>query len=75
MRERLVKLNRRTKRLIQVSVDLLLIWLALWLAFYIRLGSAGMIEPFGGHAWLFVVTPIISIPSLWYVPSGHAVFG
>ncbi|MBH3437080.1 MULTISPECIES: nucleoside-diphosphate sugar epimerase/dehydratase [Pseudomonas] len=62
MRERLVKLNRRTKRLIQVSVDLLLIWLALWLAFYIRLGSAGMIEPFGGHAWLFVVTPIISIP-------------
>ncbi|GGM03143.1 polysaccharide biosynthesis protein [Pseudomonas asuensis] len=62
MRERLVKLNRRTKRLIQVSVDLLLIWLALWLAFYIRLGSAKMIEPFGGHAWLFIVTPILSIP-------------
>jgi FlaA1/EpsC-like NDP-sugar epimerase len=62
MRERLVRLNRRTKRLIQVSVDLLLIWFALWLAFYIRLGSSKMIEPFDGHAWLFIVAPVVSIP-------------
>ena len=62
MRDHLVKLNRRTKRVIQVAVDLLLIWLSLWLAFYLRLGSVQMIEPFSGHAWLFITAPAIAIP-------------
>lgn len=62
LRDHLVKLNRRTKRVIQVAVDLLLIWLSLWLAFYLRLGSVQMIEPFSGHAWLFITAPAIAIP-------------
>jgi len=48
--------------LIQVAVDVSLVWLALWLAFYIRLGNAGFAEPFGGHAWLFAIAPLVSIP-------------
>jgi len=48
--------------LIQVAVDVSLVWLALWLAFYIRLGNAGFAEPFGGHAWLFSIAPLVSIP-------------
>ncbi|WP_407363364.1 polysaccharide biosynthesis protein [Pseudomonas luteola] len=62
MREWLVKLPRRQKRVLQIAADLILIWTALWLAFYIRLGSPRMIEPFSGHAWLFAITPVICIP-------------
>lgn len=62
LRARLVRLPRQQKRLIQVSADVLLVWLALWLAFLIRLGSASFVDPLGGHAWLFVVTPLLSIP-------------
>ncbi|WP_423229616.1 polysaccharide biosynthesis protein [Stutzerimonas degradans] len=62
LRVHLVRLPRRRKRLIQVAVDVGLVWIALWLAFYIRLGNAGFAEPFGGHAWLFGIAPIISIP-------------
>ncbi|MDM8349787.1 nucleoside-diphosphate sugar epimerase/dehydratase [Pseudomonas sp. sp1636] len=62
LRSRLVKLPRRHKRLIQVSMDVVLVWLALWLAFVVRLGDTKSIEPFAGHAWLFVVAPLIAIP-------------
>lgn len=61
-REKLVALPRRYKRLIQIAVDIPLVWLALWLSFYLRLGSAEVVEPFGGHAWLFAVAPLLSIP-------------
>lgn len=62
LRARLVRLPRQQKRLIQVSADVLLVWLALWLAFYLRLGNASFVDPLGGHAWLFVVAPLLSIP-------------
>ena len=62
LRARLVSLPRRYKRLIQVATDVLLVWVALWLAFVVRLGDARNIEPFGGHAWLFAVAPLIAIP-------------
>lgn len=62
MRETLLSLPRKQKRLLQVITDVILVWVALWLAFYIRLGSAERIEPFGGHAWLFVIAPCLSIP-------------
>ncbi len=41
---------------------MLLVWLALWLAFFIRLGESDFVEPLGGHAWLFGVAPLVSIP-------------
>ncbi|MGG5872973.1 polysaccharide biosynthesis protein [Pseudomonas peli] len=55
-------LPRRYKRLIQVIVDIALVWIALWLAFVVRLGHSNNIEPFAGHAWLFVLAPLIAIP-------------
>ncbi|RRV12922.1 polysaccharide biosynthesis protein [Stutzerimonas xanthomarina] len=58
----LVKLPRRHKRAIQVATDVLLVWLALWLAFFVRVGEADFVQPFGGHAWLFGVAPLIAIP-------------
>ncbi len=62
LRRRLVSLPRRQKRLIQVTMDVLLVWAALWLGFVVRLGDSTAIEPFGGHAWLFALAPIIAIP-------------
>lgn len=62
LRSRLVRLPRRYKRLIQVSTDVVLVWAALWLAFVVRLGDTRNIEPFGGHAWLFGIAPLIAVP-------------
>ena len=53
---------RRQKRLIQVVTDILLVWIALWLSFVVRLGVEGMFEPIHEHVWLFVCAPIIAIP-------------
>jgi len=62
LRARLVRLPRRYKRLIQVSTDVLLVWAALWLAFFVRVGDASFVDPLGGHAWLFGIAPLIAIP-------------
>jgi FlaA1/EpsC-like NDP-sugar epimerase len=62
LRARLVRLPRRYKRFIQVSTDVGLVWAALWLAFFVRLGEANFVDPLGGHAWLFAVAPLIAIP-------------
>nr|WP_165497281.1 MULTISPECIES: nucleoside-diphosphate sugar epimerase/dehydratase [Pseudomonas] len=62
LRARLVRLPRRQKRLIQVATDVLLVWVALWLAFVVRLGELDHIHPLEGHLWLFALAPIISIP-------------
>ena len=61
-RTRLVSLQRRQKRLIQVAVDVVLVWAALWLAFVVRLGDFENVHPLDGHLWLFVLAPLISIP-------------
>ncbi|WP_439862317.1 polysaccharide biosynthesis protein [Pseudomonas sp. MBLB4136] len=58
----MVSLPRRHKRLLQVTVDVLLVWAALWLAFVVRLGDVRFVEPFVGHAWLFAAAPLIAIP-------------
>ncbi len=62
LRKTLVKLPRRYKRLLQVAVDIGLVWLALWLAFVVRLGFDHRIEPWGDHLWLFIAAPLIAIP-------------
>jgi len=62
LRARLVRLPRQQKRLVQVAADVLLVWLALWLAFFVRLGDAGFVEPLGRHAWLFGLAPLFSVP-------------
>ncbi|WP_425287754.1 polysaccharide biosynthesis protein [Pseudomonas borbori] len=43
-------------------MDLVLVWAALWLAFYVRLGNPLFVEPLARHAWLFAAAPLIAIP-------------
>lgn len=62
LRNRLLGLSRRDKRLLQVITDVALVWLALWLAFAVRLGLDKPINPFAEHAWLFMSAPLIAIP-------------
>ena len=62
LRIRLVDLPRRYKRLIQVVMDVVLVWASLWLAFVVRLGDVDGVEPLDGHLWLFIVAPAIAIP-------------
>ncbi|WP_371877832.1 polysaccharide biosynthesis protein [Pseudomonas chlororaphis] len=58
----LLGLSRRKKRLIQVSCDVLLVWLALWMAFVVRLGIDDLVNPLEEHRWLFISAPIVAIP-------------
>ncbi|MDD0843126.1 polysaccharide biosynthesis protein [Pseudomonas sp. Gutcm_11s] len=62
IRSWLVSWPRRYKRLLQVGADVLICWGALWLAFWVRLGSDKLINPFGDYLWLFVSAPLIAIP-------------
>lgn len=62
LRSFLLGLPRRQKRLLQVGSDVVLVWLALWLAFIVRLGIDDMYNPIRVHAWLFVSAPIVAIP-------------
>ncbi|MBF6026980.1 polysaccharide biosynthesis protein [Pseudomonas sp. P115] len=62
----LLGFSRRTKRLIQVATDVVLVWVALWLAFAVRLGVDEMfnplINPLIFHFWLFLAAPVVAIP-------------
>lgn len=62
VRTRLLGMPRRHKRMLQVAVDVLLVWVALWLAFVVRLGDFDAVRPFSGHGWLFVTAPVIALP-------------
>lgn len=62
IRSYLLSMSRRQKRIIQVVTDIVLVWLALWLAFVVRLGLDDMINPVTTHVWLFVFAPLVAIP-------------
>ncbi|KPM60269.1 hypothetical protein HB13667_22865 [Pseudomonas putida] len=62
LRAWLLALPRRHKRLVQVIADILLVWVALWLAFLVRLGIDELANPVQEHAWLFIAAPAVSIP-------------
>jgi FlaA1/EpsC-like NDP-sugar epimerase len=55
-------LPRRHKRAVQVVADVLLVWLALWLAFLVRLGIEDLLGPIKTHFWLFMSAPVVAIP-------------
>jgi len=55
-------LPRRQKRLLQVIVDIVLVWFALWLAFVVRLGIDELANPLVDHTWLFLCAPLVAIP-------------
>ncbi|TNF81272.1 polysaccharide biosynthesis protein [Pseudomonas sp. ICMP22404] len=62
LRTFLLGLPRRHKRLIQVSTDVVLVWVALWLSFLVRLGLDDMVNPLVAHTWLFLSAPVVAIP-------------
>ncbi|MFV9681075.1 polysaccharide biosynthesis protein [Pseudomonas sp. NY15367] len=62
VREFLIALPRRQKRFLQLAADTLLIWVALWLSFAVRLGDFFAANPFDGHGWLFITAPLIALP-------------
>ncbi|MBC3236652.1 polysaccharide biosynthesis protein [Pseudomonas lurida] len=62
LRTRLLGLPRRQKRFLQVVTDIVLVWVALWLAFVVRLGFDDLNNPFVVHVWLFLSAPVIAIP-------------
>ena len=62
IRQQLLTLPRRQKRLLQVAVDVVLVWLALWLAFVVRLGDYQEFIHLGAHAWVFITAPMIALP-------------
>lgn len=62
MRDFLLNLPRRYKRILQIAVDVLLIWLCLWLAFVMRIGFDKAWVAVNEHEWLFIVAPLITIP-------------
>ncbi|MBV6750870.1 polysaccharide biosynthesis protein [Pseudomonas chlororaphis] len=62
LRNWLVTRPRRHKRIIQVCADVGLVWLALWMAFIVRLGVDEMINPFRTQLWLFLSAPVVTIP-------------
>ncbi|KQW39467.1 MULTISPECIES: polysaccharide biosynthesis protein [Pseudomonas] len=62
IRAKLLSLPRRYKRILQVLTDISLVWLALWMAFVVRLGVDDMVNPLIQHLWLFVSAPVVAIP-------------
>lgn len=62
IREHLLSLPRRHKRILQVLTDIFLVWIALWMAFVVRLGLDEMVNPLTQHVWLFVSAPVVAIP-------------
>jgi len=62
VRDFLLNLPRRYKRILQIVVDVLLIWLCLWLAFVMRVGFDKAWVAVNEHEWLFVVAPLVTIP-------------
>lgn len=63
LRTRMLALPRRYKRALQVATDVLLVWLAMWLAFVVRLGIDEMVNPITSHLWLFAAAPLVAIPN------------
>lgn len=64
LRVQLLGLPRWKKRVLQMAVDTGLLWLSLWLAFFLRMDSVWAAQPLGGHAWLFLASPVVTLPIL-----------
>lgn len=62
VRAYLLGLPRRKKRFLQVLTDVFLVWVALWLAFVVRLGFDEINNFFRAHLWLFLSAPVVAIP-------------
>lgn len=62
IRERLAELSYWKKRALLVSVDIGLLWLALWMAYMLRLGGSDWLFPTTNQRWVFLLAPLTIIP-------------
>lgn len=62
LRSKMLGLSRKKKRVVQVAADIVLIWVALVLAFVVRLGFDEAYLPISVHLWLFATAPVLTIP-------------
>ncbi|WP_122314572.1 nucleoside-diphosphate sugar epimerase/dehydratase [Pseudomonas cichorii] len=62
LRSRMLGLSRKNKRIVQVGADILLVWVALLLAFVVRLGVDAAYTSIFDHFWLFAAAPVLTIP-------------
>ncbi len=67
LKQQLIDLPRFYKRMLQIGIDVILIWLALCLAFIFRLGIELAYETLQAHAWLFIAAPLIAIPVFYVI--------
>lgn len=65
LRQGLLGLSRAQKRILKVGADAVLVWFALWLAFFLRLDTVYAARPFGAHAWLFIAAPLLTLGVSW----------
>lgn len=61
-KERLIRLSHAQKRSLQIAADVCLIWVALYLALYLRLAGEGWLWPQGNQVFLFVLAPVMALP-------------
>ncbi|MCB1685601.1 MAG: polysaccharide biosynthesis protein, partial [Pseudomonadales bacterium] len=61
LRQRLVTLGKPAKLVVAIGADLLLVPLALWLAFMFRLGTDHLINPIE-YGWLFLAAVATALP-------------
>jgi FlaA1/EpsC-like NDP-sugar epimerase len=47
---------------LQVCADIILVCVALWMSFLVRLGIEQPLQPLINHPWLFVAAPAVAIP-------------
>lgn len=62
MKRFLIGLPRTYKRILQIALDVGVVWLALWLAFAARLGFDMGTQYAAAHGWMFWALPLISAP-------------
>lgn len=62
----LLTLPTHIKRLMSVASDVIILFIALWVSFVLRLGSLTRVNPFGNYVELFITMLAISIPCLFY---------
>jgi len=62
LRSRMLSLPRRHKRALQVVTDVILVWVAMYMAFVVRLGIDELVNPIKSHLWLFAAAPVVAIP-------------
>ena len=68
-KERLIGLSYAQKRILQIIVDIILIWSALWLSLFLRLGGEDdWLFPSTEQLWLFVLAPLLALPI--YIKTG-----